>query len=191
MKYKNSYNILDKFIAYLRFREVLKKNDFDGKKIIDFGSGSNFDVLKKRYSKTKKAIFIDKHGYPFKNNQFSFLKYEDKINELENDLKNEKFDIILMCAVIEHLDNPESIFNFLKNYLNKNGYFFITAPSKFSKPLLEFLGFKLGIINKFLLAEHKRYYNLDAYEELATRTNLKLINFKYFECMMNTSAILK
>lgn len=191
MEYKNTYNTLDKLIAYLRNREVLNNNDLDNKNIIDFGCGSDFKSLKKRYGKTKEAFLIDRCAESFGEGKFTFVNYEDRIEKLDDKLKNKKFDIIIMCAIIEHLDFPENIINYLKKYLNNNGYFFLTAPSKYSKPLLEFLGYKLGIINKELLAEHKRYYNKNEYVELSKKTNLKLEKFYFFEFKMNTAAILK
>jgi SAM-dependent methyltransferase len=191
MEYKNTYNILDKLIAYLRNREVFNNNDLDNKYILDFGCGSDFNALKKRYEKTKETFLIDRCANSFREGKFTFVNYEDSIENLDNELKEKKFDIIIMCAIIEHLDHPEKIINYLKKYLTNDGYFFLTAPSVYSKPVLEFMGFKLGIINSDLLSEHKRYYNKKEYDELAKKTKLNLKKFYFFELKMNTAAILK
>jgi 2-polyprenyl-3-methyl-5-hydroxy-6-metoxy-1,4-benzoquinol methylase len=191
MKFLNSYNILDKLISFIRNYELLKNKRIIGKKIIDFGCGSNFQKITKRYSKASKAVLIDLYGDDFIKNNIKFINYNKDLNKIDVELKNEKFDIIILAAVIEHLDNPAVIIKFFKKFLNKNGYFLLTAPSIYSKPILEFMAFKLHLINEDLVKEHKRYYNKDQYINLAKETESNLINFKFFLLGMNTMAILK
>jgi 2-polyprenyl-3-methyl-5-hydroxy-6-metoxy-1,4-benzoquinol methylase len=191
MKFLNSYNILDKIISFIRNYELLKDKRLNGKSIIDFGCGSDFQAISKRYTETSKAVLIDLYGDDFTKNKIKFINYNNNLNKIDIELKNEKFDIIILAAVIEHLDNPEVIIKYLKKFLNKNGYFLLTAPSIYSKPILEFMAFKLNIINADLVKEHKRYYNKHEYIDLAKKTESNLINFKYFLLGMNTIAILK
>lgn len=191
MKFLNSYNILDKLISFIRNYELLKNKRIIGKKIIDFGCGSNFQNITKKYSKASRAVLIDLYGDDFIKNNIKFINYNKDLNKIDIELKNEKFDIIILAAVIEHLDNPAAIIKFLKKFLNKNGYFLLTAPSIYSKPILEFMAFKLHLINEDLVREHKRYYNKDQYINLAKETESNLINFKFFLLGMNTIAILK
>jgi 2-polyprenyl-3-methyl-5-hydroxy-6-metoxy-1,4-benzoquinol methylase len=191
MQIHNSYNLLDQLISYLRNYQILKNKRIVGKKIIDFGCGSNFKDISKRYYKASKAILIDIHGDNFTNNNIKFINYDNNLNKIDIEVKNEKFDIIILAAVIEHLDNPEEIIKYLKKFLNQDGYFFLTAPSIYSKGILEFMAFKIGIINAKLVREHKRYYNKKQYIELAKKAECSLINFKYFLLGMNTLAILK
>ena len=65
MQFKNNYNILDKIIAYLRHYELFKNQSVAGKKIIDFGCGSNFDDIFNKYQKASKVILIDIYGKNF------------------------------------------------------------------------------------------------------------------------------
>ena len=191
MKFLNSYNILDKIISFIRNYELLKDKRLNGKSIIDFGCGSDFQAISKRYTETSKAVLIDLYGDDFTKNNIKFINYNNNLNKIDIELKNEKFDIIILAAVIEHLDNPEVIIKYLKKFLNENVYFLLTAPSIYSKPILEFMAFKLNIINADLVREHKRYYNKHEYIDLAKKTESNLINFKYFLLGMNTIAILK
>lgn len=191
MKLLNDYNILDQLIAYLRNKELLKNNRIKGKKIIDFGCGSNFLDIKKRYKEAQKVVLIDRWGENFTEKKVKFINYKDSFCNIDNELKNEKFDIIILSAVIEHLDKPEHVIMHMKKFLNNDGYFFLTAPSVRGKWLIEFLAFKLGIINANLVREHKRYYNKKEYELLSTKSSCHLIKFYYFELGMNTAAILK
>ena len=191
MKLRNTYNILDRFISYLRDREVQKNNNFKDISILDFGCGSNFQSIKKKYKKAKEVFLIDIHSKSFSDGKFTFINYQNNFEFLSKKLNTKKFDIIIMSAIIEHVDYPEKIINYLKKYLTNEGYFFLTAPSVYSKPVLEFLGFKLGIINSDLLSEHQRYYNKKKYVDLSKKTNLNLEKFYFFELKMNTAAILK
>ena len=191
MKLRNTYNILDRFIAYLRDREIQKNNNFKDMYILDFGCGSNFQSIKKKYKKAKNVFLVDIHSESFSDEKFTFINYQNNFEFLSKNLNSQKFDIIIMSAIIEHLDCPEKIINYLKKYLTNDGYFFLTAPSVYSKPILEFLSFKLGIINSDLLSEHQRYYNKNEYDDLSKKTNLNLEKFYFFELKMNTAAILK
>lgn len=187
----NKYNFIDKLIAHYRHRELIKKDRLKNKKILDFGSGSNFKNFKIKYKSCKQAFLIDCYGKSFKSGKIEFLNYNNNYRLLEQNLKGEKFDIIILSAVIEHLTHPERIINLLKKYLDKNGYFLLTAPSKNSKWILEIMAYKLRIINKNLIIEHKKYYNKKEYKNLSKLTNLCLKKFYFFQFGMNTLAILK
>ena len=191
MKLLNDYNILDQLIAYLRNKELLKNGRIKGKKIIDFGCGSNFQNIEKRYKDAERVILIDKLGKNFSKKNMTFINYENKLTNIDHELKEEKFDIIIFAAVIEHLDKPEIIIKHMKKFLNKDGYFLLTAPSVHSKWLIEFLAFKLRVINANLVREHKRYYNKQQYETLSAMSGCELEKFYFFELGMNTAAILK
>tara|TARA_B110000503_G_scaffold65638_1_gene103085 strand:+ start:577 stop:1152 length:576 start_codon:yes stop_codon:yes gene_type:complete len=191
MKLLNDYNILDQFIAYLRNKELLKNSRIKGKKIIDFGCGSNFQDMEKRYKDAQQVILIDRWGKNFSKKNVTFINYKDKLTNIDHELKEEKFDIIILAAVIEHLDKPENVIMHMKKFLNNDGYFLLTAPSVHSKWLIEFLAFKLGVINADLVREHKRYYNKKEYETLSAKSGCELEEFYFFELGMNTAAILK
>ena len=68
---------------------------------------------------------------------------------------------------------------------------FITAPGKKSQWILEFLAYKLKLINEELTREHKRYYDKFEYEKLSKLTSMKIIKFYYFEFGLNTACLMK
>jgi 2-polyprenyl-3-methyl-5-hydroxy-6-metoxy-1,4-benzoquinol methylase len=49
------------------------------------------------------------------------------VNELEN--YNEKYDVIVMADVIEHVNDPVDFIKFYSRYLNQEGIFLITTPN--------------------------------------------------------------
>ncbi len=188
--YTNSYNILDKFIASFRLKEMKKNVSLKGKNVIDFGCGSDFTKLTNIYSECKKITAIDKTENDFKKKNLNYINYDNDLNLLDEKVENNFYDIIILTAVIEHLDNPEIILNILKKKLINNGIIFLTAPSWKSKPILEFLAYKLKVINEHLIREHKRYYDLEEYKKLSKLINLKIKKFYFFQLGMNTVCIL-
>ena len=68
---------------------------------------------------------------------------------------------------------------------------FITAPGKKSQWILEFIAYKLKLINAELVREHKRYYDELEYEKLSKLADTKIIKFYYFEFGLNTVCLMK
>ena len=187
----NSYNLLDKLIAHFRSRELKKNFSKKDKIVLDFGCGSNFNQLKKLYQDCKRVTLVDRVSNDFKDDKITFINYQNDLDSLDRKIENNTYDCIILTAVIEHLDNPENVINVLKHKLNQNGFFFLTAPGKKSQVILEFLAYKLGLINADLVREHKRYYDRNEYEILSKKTNLFIKKFYFFEFGLNTACILK
>ena len=190
-KYNNSFNSLDKLIAKLRQREMKKNISLKNKNILDFGCGSNFKKLISVYKDCQSITAIDRTGSDFKIKNFYFYNYQDDLNILEKKIMRQKFDVVILGAVIEHLDKPELVLNILKKRLSDDGIIFLTAPSLASKPVLEFLGYKLNIINADLVKEHKRYYDLDEYKKLSKLIKMDIKKFYFFQLRLNTVCILR
>ena len=189
-RYINSYNFIDKIIARFRSAELKKNFLIKDKNILDFGCGSNFKKLKKNYKSCNSLTLVDRYGESFSSEDVTYINYSDDLEILDAKTKK-NYDIIVLSAVIEHLDRPEDVLNILKNKLRTGGSIFLTAPGKRSKFILELMAFKLGIINADLVKEHKRYYDRDEYVLLSEKTNLKIFKFYYFEFGFNTACVLK
>ena len=110
----NSYNILDKIIASFRSKELKRNFSLKNKKILDFGCGSNFSQIKKLYAQCEEITLVDRITENFKDGKYSFINYDNDLNILKNNIANSHYDIIILSAVIEHLDYPENILNILK-----------------------------------------------------------------------------
>tara|TARA_X000000368_G_scaffold415949_1_gene408784 strand:- start:370 stop:945 length:576 start_codon:yes stop_codon:yes gene_type:complete len=191
MSYTNKYNILDQIISNFRSREIRKNFDLKNKKILDFGCGPNFKDLEKRYSSCSKVTLIDKIGEPFNNDKIEFINFNNDLEYLDNKIIFEDYDFIFLLAIIEHLEKPEDVIKILKKKISDNGVLFITAPGKKSKWILEFLAYKLKLINAELIREHKRYYDKFEYEKLSKLSDTKIIKFYYFEFGLNTVCLMK
>jgi len=66
--------------------------------------------------------------------------------------EDNSFNVVSLMAVLEHLEKPLDILKEIHRVLKKdgsvNGILVGTVPSKAAKPVLEFLSYKLGIVNE-------------------------------------------
>lgn len=62
----------------------------------------------------------------------------------------------------------------------------LTVPSKYAKPVLEFLAFKVGIVNRDEIMDHKQYFNReDLIALFKDIPNLRIVEHKYFQWRFN------
>ena len=103
---------------FSKLKKILKN-----KKILDFGCGAGgFLELANEVS--------DVCGIEKQKKMLEFMKSKNlKVFSDICELNNEKFDVITMFHVLEHLNNPEKTINVLKGLLNPNGKLIIEVPN--------------------------------------------------------------
>lgn len=91
----------------------------------------------------------------------------------------EKFDIILMGYILEHVDNPKFVLNKYKQYLNNNGSIIVVVPN--GSALNRRFGLKAGLIKSLdemtsfdVMCGHKRTFTYDSLIDLVASCNLKI-----------------
>lgn len=67
----------------------------------------------------------------------------------------------------------------------------MTTPTPKSKPLLEFLAFRLHIINEEEILEHCHYYGKKEMENLALNLKMTLMQYQLFQLGLNSLTVLK
>lgn len=181
----NDFNLLDKFIRHLRISKILpylKKEDI----VCDLGCGDG-SSLRFLSSRIKEGYGLDKNIRESKENNLYFLS-QDITSPLP--FEDNKFDIILSLAVLEHLDSFGSLIKEAKRVLKNNGLFILTTPTPASKTLLEFLAFKLKIISEKEIRDHKHYYTKEELINLF-KDNFQILKIKTFSFKFNTLIVLK
>ena len=94
--------------------------------------------------------------------------YKGSKFQVLNSLTNQKFDLILMADVLEHIKNDKKQIKFLSKKLKKNGKILLTVPA-----------FKYLFTHKDIILGHYRRYNLRQLNTLISGTKLKIIDCGY------------
>jgi len=106
-------------------------NNLDKKdvQILDIGCGSGLLITLPlgELGYNILGIDVDNSSIEFakKNNVFEKVNFE--VNTIEN--INDKYDIILTCEILEHLENPIEFLNKLGSKLKDNGIVILTTPN--------------------------------------------------------------
>ncbi len=178
---------LDKLIYTMRVRSIKKYCDCKDKTIMDVGCGYNADFL--RYIQ-KKYIPSKAIAYDLMLNK-PFLEQEN-IACIEWDLNmplqlDGTVDFIFATAILEHLSAP---IPFLRECLSKlapGWCLLVTTPSIWSKPVLEFMAYKLKVISAEEIEDHKEYFDKAILLDYYTKAGFDVsrVHHEYFECYMN------
>jgi len=149
---KKIYTRSDSIIDFLKKKKLLGgKNKI---KILDYGIG-NGELIKKLSSRTKNII----HGYDIKVSPK--LKKQKKFKTLSRikDLLNNKYDLIFMIHVIEHVTNYKKLFKIISKISKKNTILFIQTPN-INNYLID-----------FLIYDHASHFNMKSLSRLFLKYN--------------------
>jgi 2-polyprenyl-3-methyl-5-hydroxy-6-metoxy-1,4-benzoquinol methylase len=182
-------SLLDKIFRFLRTKKVIKyipKNSI----VCDIGCGENPYFLKKISKFIKKGVGFDLKVTEYKNSiiEVKNLKILDQIP-----LEKESVDVVTLLAVIEHLEQPQEILNEAFRILKNDGVLILTTPTPLSKPILEFLAFKMKLIDKNEIKNHKNYFWPKEIKKMLGKAGFreKKIKNYFFEFFLNSLIIAK
>jgi len=143
------------------------------KNILDFGTGNGgFLKLAKKYAKSAIGLDLDKSlDEHYKNNKLSVK------HSLED--FDEKFDVITMFHVLEHITEPEPVLENLKKYLKKGAKLIIEVPNS-NDALLTM--YKSEDFKKFTYWScHIYNYNAKNLQILLKNSGYKINKVKYIQ----------
>lgn len=207
-------SIFDKLLRTMRLARVLPSiKSFDNPRLLDIGCGFEARLLREVEGYIAKGVGIDykapdirtdklhTFSYVFESKhelgleassrqmgggETQILSHNAESTTITLPFENESFEIVTMLAVIEHLCAPIAMLREIERVLVPNGILLLTAPSHAAKPVLEFLSYRLHLIDEREIRDHKRYYNKrDFLQSLAQVPRLKLLKHSYFQCGMN------
>ena len=104
-------------------------------------------------------------------------------------LEDESVDCVTLLAVLEHLNNATKVLVECYRILKFGGILILTTPSPFSKPILEFLSFKLKIVSPIEIADHKHYYSKEELVKILGELGFKNKEIHSFEFGLNNLAV--
>ena len=181
-------HVLEPVLSYLRISKVERYiNKYSNPTVLDIGCGQKCLLLNKIKNNINKGYGIDENI-----TSKSFQNITIINNNVENGIPflNNEIDVITILAVLEHLNNPVFILREIERVLKPGGMLLMTVPSIWSKPVLEFLAFKLGIVDPVQIKTHKTYYNYKLIMELFSNIEKLVIKkHQYFQIFMNNFVI--
>lgn len=102
--------------------------------------------------------------------------------------EEQKFDTIVMAAVIEHTDDPASIIKDMKGVLKEGGRIILTTPTPTANKILK-IGSKIKLFSKHAVNEHKPLLTVDDFIDISSSANLTLELYERFEFGLNQIVI--
>lgn len=177
--------ILEPVLRKMRLNQVMPYlRQYPNCRLLDIGCGWEVKLLGAVESCIARGIGVDFKAPAIKTEKIETLslKLQDKLP-----FEDGSFDFITMLAVMEHLENDEAILKECARLLRPGGGLLITVPSWYAKPVLEFLSYKLKLINPAEIRDHKRYYNKeDLITLISSIDGLQIQNHAYFQWRFNS-----
>jgi len=175
-------SLFDRFFTCLRFRKVIKLIPA-GSTVLDMGCGLTGNFLRSVENRILKGVGIDiEVVQPADSAKIKLVKYD--LN-LGLPFSGDEFDVVISMANLEHLENPGKIMLEINRVLKPGGFLFLTTPTPWAKPVLEFMAFKLKIISPTEISDHKNYFDKKTIFDLCRRAGFSSFRHSYFEFFMN------
>lgn len=155
---QNRLSLLEIPAYKLRVNKIKKLLDKEGL-IVDLGCGFEARLLR---------------GLILENHYISAIGVDVSVNESQQSerlrlvkgdlniklpLEGGIADNVVSLAVLEHLSDPNGFVSEIYRILRPGGRLVLTTPTPRAKPVLEFLSFKLGLIDRAEIEDHKDYYD--------------------------------
>ena len=177
--------ILEPFLRRLRLNTVLPYlSAYPNCDLLDIGCGWEAKLLREVEPYLRYGVGIDLKAPLMRTDKISTMPMS-----LSNKLpfKDNSFDLITMLAVLEHLESEDAIIRECSRLLRPGGGLLITVPTWHAKPVLEFLSFRLNLVNRHEILDHKRYYNRYDLIQLFNTYNekLEIKTHRYFQFGFN------
>ena len=173
--------LLEPLLATLRLRRVARQVP-RGAVVADFGCGPEAMNLRRMGARISKGIGIDltADAAEFGNVRVLPGNLCERVP-----LDDGSVDCVISLAVIEHVDSPALFLAQALRVLKPRGLLLMTNPTPRAKPVLEFLSYKLGIVSKDQIIDHKQYIGRREMEEMLARAGFESVRCRTFQLGMN------
>lgn len=184
MSQQKSENFLEPFLRRRRIARVLpfikKMPDC---RLLDIGCGWEARFLREVAPHIAQGIGIDPKAPPLAEEK-GLTTFQSRLTG-ELPFESASFDVVTMLAVLEHLSEARAIVAEVWRVLRPGGWFVGTVPGTLAKPVLEFLAYRLNIVNPEEIRDHKAYYSRASLCSLLVESGFSNPGHEYFQLGMN------
>lgn len=183
--------ILEPILRKFRISRITKALPKYTHLLVDFGCGEEAGVLRDLATHYKKAIGFDGRVEDKELTEKISLRRAN-LNETVC-LENNSVDVVICLAVLEHVLKPQVLLNEAYRVLRPGGTLLLTTPSWVAKPILEFLSYKLNIVDQREIEDHQRYFWKKELAEMFKIAGFQADNLllKYFQFGCNNFVLAK
>lgn len=180
---------LEAFLTRQRTKRIFK--DVRGKCVLDFGCGAHLTTLKAIEGLASFRVGMDirfRGKGPMEAHPGIFVVGSFEELDLLCAQKNIQVDCVVSLACFEHLE-PEEFLDFLtqlKKRTTADTKIVGTVPTPLAKPVIEFLSYKLGLIDPSQIRDHKVYYNRALLDQTIRQAGWELHHYRTFQFGMNS-----
>lgn len=178
--------VLEPLLRRMRFSKVIRHIP-PGTRVLDVGCGRKAAFLRTIAPRIEYGIGVDFKVEPLRTPNIEAVPLH-----LDRQLpfSDSSFDIVTMLAVLEHIEHEKDIVLEVHRVLKDGGRFILTVPSVWSQPVLEFLSYRLRIVDEMEIRDHKRYYDRQRLKRvLLDDANFQRVHHQYFQLWMNNFCI--
>jgi SAM-dependent methyltransferase len=185
---------VDRLGVYLSKRGILRhlprRGDWN---VLDLGCGYQASLLQALVPHLTSGLGIDVRISPQVKQSPKLSFIESTIEAALPELEEDRFDLILLVSVLEHLWEPLPILEHCRRVLQPGGMLFVNVPTWRGKFFLEFSAFRLGTSPALEMDDHKMYYDRRDLWPLLVRAGFKpsRIKLKYHKFGLNLFAVIQ
>lgn len=171
--------------SWVRQKKILK-HVTPCKRLLDIGCGKEYYLLKSLRKKVDFLYGVDS-DVESKNDENIHLTREYLVDKLP--YSQNKFNIVIMAAVLEHLEYPIEILREIYRVLTKNGELILTTPDPNADKLLKI--FRMLKLSELDEENHKYYFSISDLHKILSEIGYKDIRIYPFEFGLNKLVIAK
>lgn len=160
-------------------------------RVLDIGCG-NAMMLQKHHSNIDRYVGVEFSPARVERlaEQFPEATFISRDLDRQPLALDERFDTILLIAVIEHIWNQKFLFEQIIDLLHPGGKIIVTTPTPFGNDMIHPLGAAMGIFAQSAVEDHIVIYNRRRFRNLAREFALRLLVYRRFQFFSNQLVIL-
>lgn len=184
---------LEKLLRRLRIAQI--RPYVQGKNVLDFGCGEDAVTLRhlKALCQNRVGVDIRYRGLPAQHPEEGLFLAGD-FQQLRQIQEEHKFRVetVISLATFEHLWEHELLEVLHSIRTDTDAQRIVgTAPTRMAKPVLEFLSYRLHLIDESQIRDHKVYYTASHLTQVVNDGGWRMQTYRTFQFGFNSFFILE